>query len=60
MRIGIFKAFRLFSILSSGISLAAKDNKITIKEAISIIEDVCKELGIDFDQTGYNLVRIIK
>lgn len=55
MAIGFFKVLGLISTLAGKVSEAAEDNKITITEAVGILEAVCLDLGIDFDTEGVDL-----
>lgn len=44
----IFKIFKIFTCLTSGLSLALEDNKITIGEMADILGNICRILDIPF------------
>ncbi len=53
MKTGFFKIIGLIGLLSEELSTAAEDGRITIAEAVRIVQRICDALGIDFDNTGY-------
>ena len=57
MKISFWKALSLVGLLAEELSTAAADNKITVAEALHIIESLCERLGIDFDKAGFDLAK---
>jgi hypothetical protein len=55
MKVSIFTILGMIGTLSTELTKAASDGKITVKEAIKIMEAICKQLGIEFDKTGLNI-----
>lgn len=55
MRIGFFKAIRIGMSVVSKVNEAAQDGRISINEAVRILEYLCGELGIDLDKKGFNI-----
>ena len=55
MKISFFKALSLIGLLAEEITMASADGKITVREAINIVEKICERLGIDFDKTGVKI-----
>ena len=55
MQIGFFKILGLIGLLAKELTEAAMDGKITVREAIHIVEAICEQLGIDFDKEGFEL-----
>lgn len=51
----ILKVLRIVMAVADDIVAAAADGKITIAEALNIIQAICDELDIDFDTTGLDL-----
>ena len=51
-----FKIMAMIGMLSSELTKAALDGKVTIGEGIIIIRKVCAELGIDFDDAGWQII----
>ena len=57
MKISFWKALSLIGLLAEELSNAAADNKITVAEALHIVEVICEKLGVDFDKAGFDLVK---
>jgi len=57
MKISFWKALSLVGLLAEELSNAAADNKITVAEALHIIESLCEKLEIDFDKAGFDLTK---
>lgn len=55
MKINYFKVIGMIGMLAEELSRIAEDGKITIKEALDLIEKICDQLGLDFDQAGIKL-----
>lgn len=39
-------------LIAEELVVAASDGTITVSEIIKVVEDLCKELGVNFDKTG--------
>jgi len=48
MKIGFFKVLGLVGMLAEELTAAAVDGKVTVKEALRIVERICDALGIEF------------
>jgi hypothetical protein len=48
MKIGFFKVLGLVGMLAEELSAAAADGKVTVKDALRIVERICDALGIEF------------
>jgi len=57
MKISFFKAISLVGLLAEELTEIAADGKITIKEAIGLVEKICEKLGIDFDKEGIDIIK---
>jgi len=57
MKISFWKALSLVGLLAEELTKAAVDNKITVAEALHIIEALCERLGVDFDKAGFDLAK---
>ena len=57
MKISFFKAISLVGLLAEELSEMSADGKITIKEAIGLVEKICEKLGIDFDKEGIDIIK---
>ena len=57
MKISFWKALSLIGLLAEELSNAATDNKITVAEALHIVEALCERLGVDFDKAGFDLAK---
>lgn len=55
MKIGFFTVLSLIGMLASELTEAAADGKITVAEALHIVERICESLGIKLDKTGFDL-----
>lgn len=55
MKINYFKVIGMVGMLAEELSQIAEDGKVTIKEAVDLIERICEQLGLDFDQAGFQL-----
>ena len=53
-----FKILGLVGLLADKLMAAAKDGKVTIAEGLDIIRAICSQLGIDFDETGWELTEV--
>ena len=51
---GFFKVLGIVGLLSVKLQEASIDGKITISEAIGIMEAICESLGINFDKEGFD------
>lgn len=58
MKINYFKVIGMIGMLAEELSQIAEDNKITINEALGLIEKICDQLGLDFDQEGFELSEV--
>lgn len=54
MKVSFFKVLGLVGVLAEELSKAAMDGKITVKEALSIVEAICEQLGIELDKEGFS------
>jgi len=57
MKISFWKALSLVGLLAEELTEAAADNKITVAEALHIVEALCERLGVDFDKAGFDLAK---
>ena len=57
MKISFWKILSLAGLLAEELSEAAADNKITVAEALHIVEVICERLGVDFDKAGFDLAK---
>lgn len=57
MKISFWKALSLVGLLAEELGKAVADNKITIAEALYIVEVICQKLRIDFDKARFDLVK---
>ncbi len=57
MKISFWKILSLAGLLAEELSEAAADNKITVAEALHVVEKICKSIGIDFDKDGFDVVK---
>jgi hypothetical protein len=55
MKISFFAILGMIGTLAAELTAAAADGKVTLTEGIHILEEVCKQLGIQFDTTGFDL-----
>ena len=53
--ISFWKMFGLTGMLANELTQAMKDNKVTAKEALKLIENICDYLDIDLDKEGIEL-----
>lgn len=56
MKLNYFKVIGMVGMLAEELSKIAEDGKITIKEAVELVEKICEQLGLDFDQAGVQLI----
>ena len=57
MRISAWRIISLISLLADELTEAAADGKITVSEGLHIIEVLCRNLGIDFDEEGFTIAK---
>ena len=57
MNVSFWKILSLAGSLAEELTKASADQKITVAEALHIIETICEELGIDFDKVGFDLAK---
>ncbi len=55
MKINYFKVIGMVGMLAEELGEIAEDGKVTIKEALDLMEKICERLGLDFDRTGFQL-----
>ncbi len=55
MKINYFKVIGMVGMLAEELSKIAEDGKVTVNEAIGLVEKVCDNLGLDFDKEGFEL-----
>ena len=55
MKINYFKVIGMIGMLAEELTRISEDGKITIKEAVDLVEKICEHLGLDFDQAGVQL-----
>lgn len=54
MKVSFFKVLGLIGVLAEELTAAAMDGKITVKEALRIVEVLCNQLGIEMDKEGFS------
>ena len=55
MKISFFKIFAVLGIINNWLLKSMVDGKITVSEAIELVEQLCNMLGIDFDKEGIDV-----
>jgi hypothetical protein len=55
VKITIFSVLGLVGLLASELTACLDDGKVTLKEAMAIVEKICNQLGIEFDKAGLKL-----
>ena len=55
MKISYFKVIGMIGMLAEELSQIAEDGKINIKEALNLIEKICEQMGLDFDNEGIEI-----
>ena len=55
VKINLFTVLGLLGLLAQELTLIAQDNRVTIKEALAMVEKICVQLGIEFDSTGIEI-----
>ena len=55
MTINAFKVMGMVGMLAEELSTIAADGKVTVTEAFNLIKKICDTLGLDFDDTGFDL-----
>lgn len=53
--VNVLKVIGLVGILSTELTLAAADGKVTAAEGLVILEKVCNALGIDFEKAAIDV-----
>ncbi|HLP59184.1 MAG TPA: hypothetical protein VK186_10160 [Candidatus Deferrimicrobium sp.] len=56
MDVKTFKVIGMVGMLAEELSLIAADGKVTVNEAIGLIKKICKNLDLDFDEVGFDMV----
>jgi len=56
--VSFWEIFKLIGTLAEKLNKAAQDGKISITEALDIVDSLCGELGIDFDTEAFNVSEI--
>ena len=52
MKVNYFKVIGMIGMLAEELNQIAEDGKVTINEALGLMEKICEQLGLDFDRTG--------
>jgi len=60
MHVNTFKVMGLVGMMAEELGTIAADGKITITEALGLIKKICKNLNLDFDETGFDLSKLGK
>ncbi|MCP4665311.1 MAG: hypothetical protein GY849_03005 [Deltaproteobacteria bacterium] len=55
MTINVFKVMGMVGMLAEELSTIAADGKVSVTEAFSLVKKICDTLGLDFDDTGFDL-----
>ena len=55
MKISFFKIFAVLGIINNWLMVAMADGKVTVREGLELIEQLCSMLDIDFDKQGMDI-----
>jgi len=58
MKISFFKIFAVLGIINNWLMAAMADGKVTVREGLELIEQLCSMLGIDFDKEGVDVDKL--
>ncbi len=50
-----FKALALVALIAAELPMIVADGKITITEAVALVQKIAEQLGYDFDDEGITL-----
>ena len=53
--ISAFKVIGMVGMLAEELSTIAADGKVTVNEILSLGRKICENLGLDFDEVGFDL-----